>query len=273
MKAAERIDGIQVDDLVYKNLYKLGAAAALIAALAFRRNMDAEYMLARSMGIIKVGPTTVPGNTADWFALLQNHRLIGLTLLNLFDLVNYALVGLIFLALWAALRKTSPAGTALATALSFVGVAAYFASNQALGLLSLSSRYTSASSELQREAYLAAGQAGLAIHQANSFAGVGIYPSFLLVSLAGLLLSTIMLHSSWFGKGAAFTGILANAIGLSYYLALIFTPSLTFLPLSISALFLLAWYVLIAVRLWKFRREGRAKRSISTAQPSEAVYQ
>jgi hypothetical protein len=234
---------------VYRGLYKAGAVSALAAALLFRRNLDAEFMLLRGAGIINVGPATPPNTLVDWFMLIQNNPLIGLTLLNLFDLINYALVGVIFLALLAALRRASPSWTAIAAATGFAGITVYFASNQALSMLSLSRQY-SAATEAQRAIILTAGQALLVIHQNASYAGTGIYLNFLLVSVAGLILSLVMLHSHIFRKVTAYMGILANGLGLGYYIFLVLAPAVVFLPLSASALFLMVWYLLVGGRLW-----------------------
>ena len=237
-------------DLAYKALYKIGAFAALVAALIFRRNLDAEYYLLRGSGIVRGGPTAPPGSVTGWFTLLQQDKLLGLTLLSLFDLVNYALVGLIFLALCTALRRSSPSWITLAAVLVGTGVTVSFASNQAFTMLSLSKGYFAATSEAQRAAFIAAGQAVLAIHQNASFAGSGINPSFLLVSVSGLIIAAVMLRSSTFSRLTGYTGILANGFGLAYYPVLAFSKELTFLPLSISAIFLLAWYLLAGHRLW-----------------------
>jgi hypothetical protein len=250
MKITDQATDIGAAGAAWKGLYKAGAAAALAAALVFRRNLDAEWMLLRMSGIIKTGPSESPGTLIDWFVLLQQNRLLGLTLLNLFDLVNYALVGLIFLALIAALWRASQSWMLLAGVLGFAGITVYFASNQAFTLLSLSSQYAAATVEAQRAMLLAAGQAALAIHQNASYAGSGIYLSFLLVSAAGLILSAAMLRNAIFGKGTAYMGILANGLGLSYYLVLVFAPALDFIPISISAIFLLAWYLRVGLRLW-----------------------
>ena len=242
-------------DAAWKGLFKVGSVAALIAGLVFRRNLGAEFMLLRSVGIINVGPTTSHYSVLDWFGLLQNNRLLGLTLLNFFDLVNYALVGLMFLALFAALWRASRSLIAIAASLSFVGIAVYFASNQALTMLSLSDQYAAAT-EAQRSVLLAAGQATLASHQNAGYEGTGLYLSFFLVTVAGLLISAVMLRSRIraFSKVTAYMGILANGFGLGYYLALAFAPVMVALPLSISALFLLAWYVLIGRQLWTNHR-------------------
>jgi hypothetical protein len=237
-------------DPACQTLYKIGGLSALVAALFFRRNLDAEYMLLRGFGIIHAGPTTPPSSVTGWFELLQQDKLLGLTLLGLFDLVNYALVGLMFLALCAALRRVNPSWSMLAGALGFAGVTVYFASNQVLAMLSLSKQYFSAATDAQRAMLLATGQAVLTIHRNASYASSGIYLSFLLVSVAGLIMAVVMLQSNIFSRWTAYMGIIANGLGLSYYLVLFFSKELTFLPLSISAIFLLVWYLLTGSRLW-----------------------
>jgi hypothetical protein len=75
----------------WKSLLRVGAIAALIAALVFRRNLGvAEIPLFTGIA----APTTVDG----WFTLIHSNALLGLTLLNVFDIANYAFVGLMFLA-------------------------------------------------------------------------------------------------------------------------------------------------------------------------------
>lgn len=242
---------VEVSESRWNGLYRIGGTAALIAAVVFRRNLDAEYMLLRNVGIIEVGPAAPPSTVIDWFMLLQNNKLLGLTLLNLFDIVNYALVGLIFLALFAALRRVSKSFMALAATLGFLGIAVYFASNQAFAMLSLSNQYAAATTDTQRAMFLAAGQAVLAIHNNANYQGAGIYMSFLLVSIAGLIISSVMLQSNIFSKGTAYVGILANVFELGYYIILAFAPGIVFIPVSASAPFLLIWYILIGRRLFQ----------------------
>jgi len=69
------------------------------------------------------------------------------------------------------------------------------------------------------------------------------------VSAAGLLIAAVMLISETFGKAAAYAGILANATGLSYYILLACAPAFVFIPLSVSAVFLMLWYILSGIRL------------------------
>ncbi len=233
----------------WKSLYRISAVAAVVAALLFRRNMAEEFLLFRGMGILRTGPTALPATVIDWFTLLQKDRFIGLILLNLFDIVNYAMVGLIFLGLYAALRRVNRSYTILAGALGIIGCAVYFASNQAFAMLFLSDRYASAATDAERAMLLAAGEALLAIQNTAATYGNGSYISYFLVTLAGLIFALVMLQSSVFGKAAAWIGILAHAFGLCYYITQAFAPALNIIPIPASAPFLLIWYLLIAIKL------------------------
>jgi TRAP-type C4-dicarboxylate transport system permease small subunit len=118
-------------------LYLVGAVAAVVAALGFRRNLAVEITMLTAQ--------SPPSTAVDWFTLLQNDRLLGLSFLNVFDIVNYAMVGAMFLAVYAALRQTSRLYMATATSLGIAGIAIYFVTNTAFSMLSLSSQYSYAS--------------------------------------------------------------------------------------------------------------------------------
>jgi hypothetical protein len=170
-------------------------------------------------------------------------------LLDLFDIVNYLLVGLIFLALYGALRRANKVAMTVALATGLVGVAAYLASNQAFALLALSGQYAAASTDAMQATFLAAGEALLAIHNPN-----GIHLSLFLVALAGLIVSVVMLRSHVFGKATAIVGVVANSLVLTYYVALPVVPAVAFLFPAASAPFRLLWYILIAWRLFQLGR-------------------
>ncbi|MGO9088559.1 MAG: hypothetical protein ACLQBK_25420 [Candidatus Sulfotelmatobacter sp.] len=236
-------------DSNWKTLYRVGGVAALLAAFLFRRNLAEEFLLFRGLGIIRSGPSALPNTVMDWYSVLHHYRLIGLTFLNLFDMVNYALIGLMFLGLDAALRRVNRSCMRLATTLVLVAVAVYFASNQAFAMVSLSDQYATAATDAQRSELLAAGQALLAIHNSGANYGHGIYLSYLFVNLAGLIAATVMLRSRVFGRAAAYTGILANAFGLGYYVTQMLAPTMSVIPISAAAPFLLVWYILIGRKL------------------------
>ncbi len=246
-----QVTHVETTDSAWKGLYKVGGAAALIAVVLFRRNLGTELVGFRGFGIIDV-PATHPSSAIDWFTLLQDNRFLGLTLLNLFDLVNYTLVGLIFLALYGALKRVKKNSMTIATTFGFVGIAVYFASNQAFSMLALSDQYAAATTDAQRSMLLAAGEALLAINNPGCiYQGTGIYMSLLLVTLAGLIISIVMLRSSIFGKTTAYVGVVAHVFGLGFFIALAFAPAIRAIPPSISAVLLVIWYILIALRLFQ----------------------
>jgi hypothetical protein len=127
-------------------------------------------------------------------------------------------------------------------------------------MLSLSEQYAAAATDAQRAMLLAAGEALLAINNLGViYQGAGIYLSLFLVTLAGLIISIVMLQSTLFGKITAVIGILANGIALSCFIALVFAPALYALPIIISAPFRVTWYVLIARKLFQIGSGGRRR--------------
>ena len=140
----------------WTTLYRTGGIAALLAAVLFRRNIGAEVSLF-------TGVEAIPRSAAEWYNLLQGNPFIGLAFLAVFDIINYALVGLMFLALGAAFWQAHKSAAAIALASGLVGITVGFATNIALTMLSLSQQYAAATSEAQRAALLAAGQVILAI--------------------------------------------------------------------------------------------------------------
>ena len=240
----------------WKTLHRLGGIAAMLAVFVFRRNLSAELMALRGLGLVSV--PAMPASVTGWFAVLQSNPLVGLTLLNVFDLVEYALVGLIFLAVCAALWQTDRGAVLVATVCGLVGIIVYFASNQAFALLALSQRYTSAASDVPRASILAAGEALLAINNPGAlYQGTGIYVCMFLVPLAGLIMSLVMLRSTIFSKATAVTGILANGLILCYFPVLAFAPAVLVLPFVLSAPLRVIWYFLLALRLFRMGKDGR----------------
>ncbi len=228
-----------------KSLYIIGGIAALVAVVIFRRFFAVEMITFNGFGIFEV-PQNEPATAFEWFTLLERNRIVGLILLGLVDLINYALVGLIFLAVYGALRKVNEIAMGLAIILSMIGISVYFASNQALSFLYLSQQYQAATSDAQRSIYLSAGEALSANIQ-----GTGWYVSLFLIYLAGLIISVVMQQSNVFNKATAWTGILANSFGLVYFIMLVFAPTISWLPPALSAPFRVIWYILIAGKLFQ----------------------
>jgi Domain of unknown function (DUF4386) len=220
---------IETTDSAWKPLYKVGGAAALIL-----------------LGLIPIQiiifiahppPSTVIG----YFTLFQNNWLLGLLNLDLLYMLTMVLTVLIYLALYAALRRASPSFMAIALTLGLVGIAVYFASNTAFEMLSLSSQYAAATTDAQRSTFLAAGQAMLALYQGTAFD-----VSYVLGGVTSLIIAVVMLRSNIFSKGTAYVGLLMSVM-------MVVPPTIGTIGLVfalISLLPLAIWFILIARRFF-----------------------
>jgi len=177
----------------------------------------------------------------DWFRLFHDNRLIGLIDLDLLLVADNVLLVAVFLALYALLRRSSESVMAVATVLGFLGVVFYVASNPAFEMLSLSNRYTAATTEGQRTSLLAAGEAMIATWQGTAF-----QVAYLVGSVAGIAIGAVMLRSRIFSNLTGYMAILGNAMGLGLYV-----PAVGVYISLFSVLFLEVWYILVARRLFQ----------------------
>jgi hypothetical protein len=226
----------------WKLLYRVGGIAALVAAILFRRNIGAEVSLF-------TGIEGIPTSAAAWYTLLQTSPFIGMSFLAFFDLCNYFLEGLIFLALGAALWQAGKSRAAMALASGLVGIAVCFATNISLSMLSLSHQYAAASSEAQRTALLSAGQTLLALNgPLTNFPGTGAVLTWLLIALAGLSFSSLLLSSN---RATAIIGLLASGCDLAFCLTFALLPSLQAVWMSLGGAFWMIWHLLVARILYQ----------------------
>ncbi len=219
----------------WKNLFKIGGVAAfLVTALAL-----VEVAIEASGGI---GLTSTPTTVIEWFTLLQTNPMLGLAVLGIFETAFFPLGVVMFIALYFALRRASESLMVIATALYSVGTTVYFASNNAFAMLNLSNQYAIATTESQQAILLAAGQAVIATEQ-----GTGMMMTFFLGSLAGLIVSAVMLRSKEFGKPIGIIGIVANALGL-------LGPASGAAVWTLNGLLMMVWTVMVGIKLLKIGR-------------------
>lgn len=219
-------------------LIRVGAIAALLAALLFRRNMGAEVTLF-------IGAEAIPKTAAEWFVFLLSDPIIGLTLLAFLDLANSILIVMIFLALSAAHWPANKSMAAIALLSGLMGIALNIFSNISLTMLSFSMGYASAITEAQQANLLAAGDAALAgSDPLTAIPSTGALISLLLISLAGLLFSIMLLPSH---RTTAITGLLASGCDLVYCLVFHLTPiAPVYLLLAAAGLFWMLWHLMVA---------------------------
>lgn len=217
---------------VAKPLCRVGAFAALaIVAIA---------VIQAPIFILSPQPTTVLGH----FEQFQSNTLLGLFGLDLTLMLAEALTVLVMLGLYAALRQIAPSPMAIALGLGLGGIALYFAINPTLSMLYLSDQYAAATTDAQRAAFLAAGEALWANYNGTAF---GLF--FVLSGVADLIIATVMLRSGRFGKVTAYAGLLTGVMLLVPPL-----PPLGAIPLVLSYSVIVPsviWNLLIARGLFR----------------------
>ena len=219
----------------WRTLYRVAGVAAVITAA----------LVPLQLAVFAAYP--FPETVTGWFQLLQDNPLAGLVNLDLLLVVDNVLLVLIALALYVALRPVSPSMTTMATGLWLLAIAMLIASNPALELLALSDRFAAATTEAQRSAALAAGQALLA-----GWDGTAFQVAYVLGQVAGIMVGLVMLRSGRFGRATPYTLITGNLVGFGLYL-----PAVGLTISAFSGLVLWAWYLLIAPRFFRLDR-GRA---------------
>jgi hypothetical protein len=229
MKIMNPLAEAKSTDSNWNSLYKIGGAAALIMVA---------ITLAQFV-IFAVSPPPLEGNAGDWFALFQESAFLGLLGFESL-LVIYALLSvLVSVALFAALRPASQSLTALFLILSVIGSMAFVVARPALEMLSLSNQYSAATTDAQRAAILAAGEAMVAV-----FHGTAFQVSYILGSITGLLIAAAMLRSGVFSRTTAYL-----RVGSSVFDFGIFIPGIGLFISLLSVLFLLVFNILVARRL------------------------
>jgi len=168
----------------------------------------------------------------------------------------YIMFTLVFLALYAVLRKVNQGLMLIALAFALVGIGIFFSTNNPFAMFSLSDQYTAAATDAERSMLLAAGQTVLANTGQRAVGGFNI--GLFLVSVAGLIISSVMLRSDSFSRLTAIMGILTFALSLADYLRQALTSSvlITLLVVLPNVLFLVIWFTLVG---WRLCQSGHLK--------------
>ncbi len=232
----------EIADFPLSGLYKPGGIAALICA--------GMYFVTMAIYIPAYQVAPPPATVLEWFTLFQANALTGLFFLGLADVIISILWCPLSLALYTILKQSNHAWATIATAFVFVGVATFLATNTAWAMLYLSNQYAVTTTEAQRSTLLSAGQALVAVAE-----GARMLP---LISLAGMILSILMLRHKMFSKATAWTGILGLGLlaisGLfAGYATAGPTTAITSIIVGVTyaggGLLSLAWYIVIGLKL------------------------
>ena len=194
----------EVQDSASRSLYRVGGTAAWIVGLLIFVDIPIFFIWPPPGNLQPTRATVVA-----FFTLFHQRRLVGLLDLDLLGLVAYVFLVPVLLALFQALRKSSPAFLPIATVFALVGIGIYFAANPAFAMLSLSSQYAVAATDVQRSLLEASGETLLTTFYVTVFG-----MSYIMIAASLLIISAVALRSQVFSKATAGMGIVANSMML-----------------------------------------------------------
>jgi len=219
----------------WRSLYRIAGVVALLSVAIFLFQMISFFLW------------PPPATVAQHFTLLHSRPFIGLVSLDFFIIVDEVLAIPLLLALYLCLRRFDESVMLIATALSAAATMCFLIATPALNMLYLSQQYATVSTSIEREEFLAVGQAAL-----SACMGTPFQVGNVVGSIAMMLVGWVMLRSQIFSKAAAVTGILAGAIGLGMYV-----PKVGVYISIFSVVGMQVWYVLIARTFFRITRYPR----------------
>jgi hypothetical protein len=225
----------------WKSLYRLCGWVTVILIV---------YSLATMVVLVALGYP--PATAADVLEMLQENRFIGLLRLDLLTVLIYMpLFYLLFLGLYAALKKKHPVPAAIALLLGAAGVTLFLATPSVFSWLALSDKFAAATSAVQRNLLLSAGEALLV---SDMWHGTGATIGGILIQVSTTLISIAMLSSEAFGKSTAYVGIVTHGLDLAHLLLGFFFPAAGVLLIQIAGTLYLVWFPLLARDFFRLSR-------------------
>lgn len=217
-------------------LFRLGAAAAAVTV--------GVTILQIVLGVLWPPPDfapTAPATTAI-LEMAQLHPLLTFLQLDGLMILDYVLLAVVFLALFAALYRKNLSLALLGTTLAMIAITLYFATNPAATMLVLANHYDPSGPAAQNAGLIAAGQAALL-----DFQGTAFLLHYVMMGIAGMIVSSAMFGSAVFSRTTAVAGVLQGAmmlipvtfgtVGLSFAVG-------SLVPFTV-------WFMLISRALWQ----------------------
>jgi hypothetical protein len=156
---------------------------------------------------------------------------------------SFALLGILFLALYVALRHVRPSWMLIALYFALLGAVVFIVPRVlTLSVVTLSDLHAAATTEAQRTMYLTVGKALSHVSTATPQT-----LGFLSMAVAGLIISVVILRSQSFGRGVGYVGIVGFVVTLANYISWLIAPSIAAMLMPINGLLWLLWWIMISV--------------------------
>jgi hypothetical protein len=223
----ERITEIEFPDSRWKDLYKIGGISSIVIAVSILFAIVAFFIWPYKGAF---------SSMESIFVTLQTDRLGGLISLDISMLLIAPVNILMFLAIYAALKRSNESVALIALVLALMAVVLVIVCRPLVELVSLSDRYAAATNVAEKMRYLAAGEV-LRVQ----LDGTAWIMQTVFFMLAGLMNSLLMLHTRLFSKATAWLGIINSVVGLGFFL-----PTIGILLLFLNTIGTIPWCILLA---------------------------
>jgi hypothetical protein len=234
----------------WRSIYVLGAVTTVIAL--------AGILLDVIIGNITSGNlSALPQTAIERLSQLHSHPLTGLYNLDLLNVFNQIILLPSYFGLYAIHRKSSKGYAELSFIIFLAGTIVFVTNNTALPMLELSNKYFAATSETQKTLLAAAGEAMLA---RGAHGSLGVFIGFILPTLAGVMISVVMLKGKIFSEATSSLGIAGNSLMLVYIILVTFVPAARDRATLIAmpgGLMVMAWMILFTNKLFKLGRTNQ----------------
>ena len=232
---------IEENEIGWRRLYVFGAVMAFITLAGIIVDMVIGSTLGADLN-------DLPHSAMERFAQFAAHPLMGLYTLDFLNTMIQLLTIPVYVALYGALRKRAAAVAGLSLVVFLVGAALFVANNVALPMWSLSREYA-ASDQARQGLLVAAGEAMLA---RGTHGSPGAFFSFLLPTLAGIIMSGAMVSGHVFSRLTGILGLLGNAALMTYVVLVTFVPGAETIAMVLAApggILMMVWVAMYSLRL------------------------
>ncbi len=191
-----------------------------------------------------------PETIEQTFSILHANKLNGLLRLDILTVFVMPLYYLLFFSLYIVLKKTDYGLVTISTIFTFAGLTLFLATPSVFSYLYLSDKFAAATTDLQKNQLLAAGESILA---SDMWHGTGAKVGGLLLQSGALLISVVMLKTNVFSRITAITGIATHGLDFLHIIVGFILPSVGNVLMFIAGPLYLIWFPLVGLRLYKLR--------------------
>lgn len=195
-------------------------------------------------------------SAGEWFSTFEKDWFRGIYALGIFNVVYMLAMLPVYLGMVLIHFRKNGVLAILAMVLFMVAMAIYVSSNAALPMQVLSTKYTLATTEAQKNIYLSAGEAVLA--RGEDFTP-GSFMGLFLSGIAAITLSLVILKGKVFSKVNSLVGLIGFTLLTVFTVIATFVPSLYFLAFyvcgAIGGILSLTWFLLVALKFFNLSKE------------------